>query len=162
MPRGASVGRDNDPLGADIPHWLVGKDDDRTGDTRKGHVLGACPSAHASGTEGNVAQGTQKKMGSPPDQPRGEEGGSGALMLLLSDPPPPGGGEFGPRPPTTTQRHNQSNKSQNPSQTPDPKNAHPRGGGGGGAWWPKMLEFGANPPTHLCTQAPPPPKPTKQ
>ena len=38
--------------------------------------------------------------------------------------------------------HNQTNKSQNPSQTQQKR---------------KMLEFGANPPTHLCTQAPPPP-----
>ena len=56
--------------------------------------------------------------------------------------------------------HNQSNKSQNPSQTQDqqkhtPTPPPPRGGGG---WWPKMLEFGANPPSHLC----PPILPTKQ
>ena len=30
----------------------------------------------------------------------------------------------------------------------------PLGRGEGSSWWHKMPELGANPPTHLCTQAP--------
>ena len=49
-----------------------------------------------------------------------------------------------------------SDRSQSPAQTQIPKKAHPHPGGGG-AWWPKMLKFGAKPPTHLYTHPPPPP-----
>ena len=53
-----------------------------------------------------------------------------------------------------------SGRSQSPAQTQNPQKAHPhppRGGGGGG-WWPKMLKFGANPPTHPYTHPRPPPQ----
>ena len=38
-----------------------------------------------------------------------------------------------------------------------PKSAPAPPGGGGGAWWPKILKFGANPPTHPYTHPPTPP-----
>ena len=50
-----------------------------------------------------------------------------------------------------------------PCLNPNPKESAPAPrGGGGGAWWPKMLKFGANPPTHPSlhpSTLPPPPPP---
>ena len=76
------------------------------------------------------------------------------VRLLLSDPGVGGGVSLGLGQVSAT----------HPPIHP-PTQPYPPPPRGGGAWWPKMLKFGAKPPTHLYT--PPPPRggdisPTKQ